>query len=962
VNADPRNGNARLAPGGTFGSASGGARRADDTGPLDFQRIAADALQRADAVLSRWLPDGRRQGSEWVARNPTRTDTKPGSFSVNTVTGRWCDFATGDKCGDLVALVAMLDGTDQATAARALAQFLGTGAAGPIRQAKPAPTAPASKPRPPDTAVAPVPADAPAPPDRHPAHGAPSAVWAYRDAAGAVLFRVCRFDPPEGRKEILPQSLHREPEGLRWRWKGLPTPRPLYGLDRLAAAPELPVVVCEGEKAADAAARLLPGWVAVTSPNGSAGAGSADWGPLAGRRCVIWPDADPAGAGYAADVQRLALAAGATGVAVAGLEPLALIRGADLPQGFDAADAEGEGLDAEALAGWLAESLEAPADHAEELAEEAPDPAEGTQAENGAADPLAGLPCFRIIEWTKGHRNGVHWCGIAKDKETGLQVPAPPVWICDPLLVTALTRDDRGHEWGRLLEWRDADNRGHQWAMPCELLAGSGEELRAALLRRGLAITSGGARSKLGDYLSGERPTVRARSVTRTGWSGGAFVWPDHTEGDTAAEPVVLQLASADGVETGQAGTLEGWRQEVAGPCAGNSRLVLALSAALAAPTLAMLRAEGGGLHYRGSSSVGKSTALYAAASVYGPPSYLRRWRATGNALEAVAQLHNDALLVLDELGELANPKEAGQIAYMLANGQGKSRAGRDGSARASARWRLLFLSSGEIGLADLAAEGGGKLRAGQELRMLDLPADAGAGLGLFDRVPAGMAPGRFADALTDAAGRHYGTAGRAWVKYLVQHHAEARDALRELRDGIAEELAPAAAAGQVRRAAGRFALIAAAGEVATAAGITGWSQGEAEGAAAACFRAWLGQRGTAGAAEPVAMLRQVRQFLEVHGEARFTALDDDPKRDTINRAGFRRTLSDGTAEFLILGEVWRGEVCRGFDPTAVAAAVAAAGALKLDSEGGRTRVERLPGIGRQRVHVITAALWGAAP
>lgn len=414
---------------GTFGNASGGARQVDDTAPLDIPRIAADALQRVDAVLSRWLPDGRRQGSEWVARNPTRADTKPGSFSVNTVTGRWADFATGQRGGqrggDLVSLVAMLDGTDQATAARTLAAFLGTGAAGPIRQAKPAPAAPASKPRPPDTAVAPIPADAPAPPDRHRAHGAPSAVWTYRDAAGAVLFRVCRFDTAEG-KQVLPQSLHREPEGLRWRWKGLPTPRPLYGLDRLAAAPDLPVLICEGEKAADAAGRLLPGWVAVTSPNGSNSATSADWGPLAGRRCVIWPDADPAGAGYAADVQRLALAAGAAGVAVADLEPLALIRGADLPQGFDAADAEGEGLDAATLAGWLAESLEAPADHAEELAEEAPDPAEELTDDGRPRIPVARGELPRVADAieTALIRAGV--AIYARGEQLARAVPAAP--------------------------------------------------------------------------------------------------------------------------------------------------------------------------------------------------------------------------------------------------------------------------------------------------------------------------------------------------------------------------------------------------------------------------------------------------------------------------------------------------------------------------------------------------------
>jgi putative DNA primase/helicase len=377
---DPRNEAARRAPGGSFNtSASSKTRSAKDNAPrgrmaglvhpippdagrVDFQRVAADALQRADAVLCRWLPEGKRQGSEYTALNPTRSDSTPGSFSVNVVTGKWSDFATGDKGGDLVSLVAYLDGIGQGDAARRLAEFCGSPAAGPIRAPRP------SKPRPPDTAVAPIPADAPAPPDRHPVHGEPSARWTYCDAAGAVLFRVLRFDTAEG-KQVLPQSLHRDPGGLRWRWKGLATPRPLYRLDALAAAPDLPVLIVEGEKSADAAARLLPGWVATTSPNGSNSASSADWGPLAGRRCVIWSDADPAGSGYAADVQRLALDAGAESVAVAPLEELAAIRGDALPQGFDAADAEAERLDAAALDAWLQQSLEAtPAEGAEEPA------------------------------------------------------------------------------------------------------------------------------------------------------------------------------------------------------------------------------------------------------------------------------------------------------------------------------------------------------------------------------------------------------------------------------------------------------------------------------------------------------------------------------------------------------------------------------------------------------------------
>lgn len=343
-------------------------------GKIDFARVAADALQRVDAVLNRWLPDGKRQGAEWVARNPTRSDSTPGSFKVNRNSGEWADFATGDKGRDLVSLVKYLDGAaDMPTAARELAALCGSPAAGPAR-ARP------SKPRPADTAVAPVPADAPPPPDRHPKHGEPAAVWNYRDASGALLFRVARFDPPEGRKEILPQSLHREPEGLRWRWKGLPTPRPLYGLDRLAAAPDLPVLIVEGEKSADSAGRLLPGWVAMTSPNGSNSAGAADWAPLKGRRCVIWKDHDDPGGTYAADVRKLATKAGAAAVAIVDLEGLAAIRNPILPllpAGFDAADAEAEGLVADAIDAWLTEALR--------IAEAEP-PDDGDTGEDGDAD------------------------------------------------------------------------------------------------------------------------------------------------------------------------------------------------------------------------------------------------------------------------------------------------------------------------------------------------------------------------------------------------------------------------------------------------------------------------------------------------------------------------------------------------------------------------------------------------
>lgn len=151
--------------------------------------------------------------------------------------------------------------------------------------------------------VAPVPPDAPPIPSRHPQHGAPVARWIYHDAQGRIASAVCRFEPMGERKQIVPLSLWRDGFGqMCWRWKGAPAPRPLFNLDKLAANPDAPVVVVEGEPCADAAARIFPRSVSTTSPAGSQAASKADWTPIAGRRVLVWPDADAPGAKYAREV------------------------------------------------------------------------------------------------------------------------------------------------------------------------------------------------------------------------------------------------------------------------------------------------------------------------------------------------------------------------------------------------------------------------------------------------------------------------------------------------------------------------------------------------------------------------------------------------------------------------------------------------------------------------------------
>jgi putative DNA primase/helicase len=542
--------------------------------------------------------------------------------------------------------------------------------------------------------------------------------------------------------------------------------------------------------------------------------------------------------------------------------------------------------------------------------------------------------------------------GVFYEEEDGT-----PHWICSPLHVRALVRDRASENWGRLLEWNDADGHPHVWAMPMEMLRSDGADMRGELARLGLDIAPGTkARNKLTEYVTCAKPKARGRCVTRTGWHGGAFVFPDRTIGD-ARERVIFQAESVMRTYS-QAGSLEDWKAGVARLCVGNSRLLLAVSASFASMMLEYSGQESGGLNLVGDSSCGKTTALRAACSVFGGKDYMQRWRATSNGLEGLASLHNDTLLVLDELAQV-DAREAGEIAYMLANGSGKARAGRSGTARARQTWKLLFLSAGEIGLSQHLQSVGKKTKAGQEVRLVELPADAGAGSGLFEELHGMTGGAELSTAINDAAVRCYGTPAVAFLEALCQERDDIGAWLKDETRRFVDGNLPADASGQAHRVCQRFALIGLAGEYATAAGITGWSEGDALSAAAACFSVWVDGRGGAGNQEKDSILSHVKAFFEAHEESRFSDLGDTSDRPTINRAGFRRTGEHG-AEYLVLPEVFKREICAGFEPKSVAKVLVDAGWIRPSPDAKFQRVERLPGKGATRVYVFTSVVWGA--
>ncbi|MFM5744007.1 DUF927 domain-containing protein [Aeromonas veronii] len=524
--------------------------------------------------------------------------------------------------------------------------------------------------------------------------------------------------------------------------------------------------------------------------------------------------------------------------------------------------------------------------------------------------------------------------------------------ISSPVRVLAETSDEHGRGYGRLLEWQDSAGRVHQWAMPSRsLVPRNGDDVFAALLDAGLPFISLGHKRKLAAYLMACRPDKRITCVERTGWHGRAYVLPQGSIGPDA-DGVILQTTGYAASDFVERGTLGEWQQGVAALAVGNSRLCFALSLAFAAPLLSLVGMEGGGFHLKGESTDGKTTIMKAAASVYGNPDrYSQTWRATGNAIEGIASRRNDALLCLDELGEL-DGREAGQVAYMLANGQGKGRSKQDGELRERKAWRLLFLSTGELSLEDHAASAGQRTQAGMEVRTIQIPSDTGHH-GAFEWLH-GMEGGRtFADTLKAHCDHQHGSAFRTYAEALAGELGAHSERMRAEIKRIAAELTPQGAGNQVGRAINRFALVAAAGELATRLGVTGWPEGEALRAVRVCLKAWLAERGHLGNHEEAAILAQVRKFVTAHQYTRFADWFDTNHRPA-NMVGYRKVESDGVS-FFVLPPGW-AEITKGRDPKRSALLCLEAGYLLTGKDKKRLqRKARLPGMsGSAWVYLLT--------
>lgn len=341
---------------------------------IDFAAVGVRLLSQSRSLLPEWYPEGKLTGHEFKVGD---LGGSPGeSLSINVDTGRWSDFATGESGSDLVSLYAAKHGIKQSEAVKRLGN--GHDHDPPQKQAGPAKQENIEW-----TPIIPVPEGTAQPTDDYyrKIGGEWTKLkfirrWTYTNDQGQVCGHVCRFEmfDAEGvmHKDIVPQVWCSGSDGtFAWRWRSMPPLRPLYNLAALLVRPDDPVVVVEGEKCAEAAAQLMPHYVAVAWAGGAAAWRKTDWKPLKGRQVLCWPDADKQVAENESAAKRYGVAVGeripmmdqpgmkamwGIGQHLAGLgaAEVKFITPDDdtLPDGWDVADAVAQGWDWQRFKEW----------------------------------------------------------------------------------------------------------------------------------------------------------------------------------------------------------------------------------------------------------------------------------------------------------------------------------------------------------------------------------------------------------------------------------------------------------------------------------------------------------------------------------------------------------------------------------------------------------------------------------
>ncbi|EBY3919935.1 DUF927 domain-containing protein [Salmonella enterica subsp. enterica serovar Kibi] len=561
------------------------------------------------------------------------------------------------------------------------------------------------------------------------------------------------------------------------------------------------------------------------------------------------------------------------------------------------------------------------------------------EGKSTSLDELA--PCV------EARADGLYWVTPKIDRQSG-EVTRPGQWLCDPVEVVGIGADD--FERFLILRWTPAGTHAaHLEAIPTRDI---GEREGWSRLRAGgLSVTAKShLRATLADHLLRSGTGELWHITSLTGWQYGAYIMPDGEIIGDAGKKVMFYGRSAAASGYSQAGTAQSWRENVAALVAGNPSMVLGVAAALAAPLVGLAGADGFGVHFFQQSSAGKTTTANIASSLYGNPDLLRlTWYGTALGIANEAQAHNDALMPLDEVGQGSDARAVATSAYTLFNGVGKLQGAKDGGNRELKRWRTVAISTGEMDIETFLTAGGLKPKAGQLVRLLNVPLEKAT---VFHGLPSGKA---HADALRTACMAHHGAAGREWVQWLANHQQEAREAADAARERW-RGLIPESHGEQVHRVGERFAVMEAA--LLLAENITGWDPQACRDAIQHNFNAWVKEFGT-GNKEHQQIIEQAEAFLNAYGLSRFAPVEYSPGDLPISELyGYRDRGEryDDPMVFYVLPAPFKSQVAKGFNKDAVARILHEVGMLKKPASGKAWQI-RMPRL----KHLNNARPWAYA-
>ena len=798
----------------------------------------------------------------------------------------------------------------------------------------------------------------------------PTALYAYRNERNDVICGV--LDCPSGRTTVIygKKDGHAawypaEDAALN---KHLPN-RPLYHLEAIARARALPVVVACSEAAADTLQNELQGAIVVSIMPGAAN--RTDWSPLRGRTVTVWPDAGADGLKLACDIARH-IDDDQPADSASPLVKVARLPDA-LPEDWKPGQqpAEGENVNYQAIVDAAVITAEITgADDADEVKP----PKNYVMTPSGLVY-LIPAPSFKEFA-----------------ADTEIEVTTRPFEVVSAVDTRSAS------EAGFLLRWKNDQGRVQEFVAPKGEISNVKSDIFSRMAKLGFGFNPPHAQH-LRTFLMKIYCPKFTQIVDKTGWSASrdgvfdAFVVPggDVIGGD--GERIIFRNSNID-AETLKSlhtpkGTLEEWQDNVAAYARNNSRPIFAIGAALASPLLPLIKATGGGFHFYGRSSRGKTTALAVGASVWGNTSgpndtIIKKWKSSSASMEGMLERVTETCAFLDETTS-TNGRTIGEIVYMASDGEGKNRATRDVGLRKGKTFRLIFLSSGEKSLADQIAADSGAIHGGQDARMPSIHAIVNEVNGAFDDIHNFNNPASFSKYLTDRCKEYYGVAGRRFISKLIheiQTHGQEYviDHINEQIAQFREKHVRPGVDGQVERVADRFALVAAAGEMAIQFGILPWEEGEVESAVGRVYEDWIKERGGDGSREDINLIKALREFLMRHGYRRFESLRrtevalgggqdgtaDDFVSNVVDCIGYRDQIGNDREtvfyDFIIPNVNWEGFIHNELKATALsgqdaAKVISGAGFIRAGKGGrdGLTVKKTLPGKAeRVRCYVIS--------